>query len=246
MNRYLFSLVRICTGLYGLFFFAQLLAYPELVISQSLPFLSLIPELFLPYIKYAPWAGLAASLFFALGLLRRAAAFCFWATLALSLAHNTLLREVQFDYLGWLLWLYVFVPEGEPLSFKPRVSWECGHEFYLATLLTLGSSYTLSGISKLLTPEWNSGAQVAAFYHLGFASDPGLSHANSAWAVSLVETAALPLLLWRPSRPWIWLALMVGQAGLATTRLNHISVFMLLFQLLLLDPKWWRRKEAIC
>jgi hypothetical protein len=231
----LFSFVRIGVGLYSIYFFTQ-------VLFGS-------PPLFLDNCWWC-YFGLAIGLLFILGLARRWVALPLWFCLVMVLRQNPLLYEVHLDYWGWLLWLFAFVPIGEPYSSwpRPRAEWQMPGEFRTAALFCLGSSYTLSGLTKLLTPDWNTGHMLEAYFAIGFApvemSTFMLTTAKGylptlAWFVGGVEAVALPLLLMRRTRPWIWLLLTLGQMQLiCLSHLGHIAVMLLLFHLLVFERQW--------
>lgn len=246
----LFSIVRAGCGVYCAFFFSRMLGFPSGLLAElDLPFLEVHPfPLSAAWFAPVLWVGIAAGGCLLLGAWRRAAAPVAWACLVIVLNRDSLLREVQFDYLGWMLLLFAFVPAGEPLALAPRpkTGWALPREFRLPLLLCFGASYSLSGLAKLATGDWTSGRMLAQFHGLGFGGPGGLSgvYAPLAIAVAALQAAALPLVVWAPGRPWIWAALTALQAGLlAFTRLSHISFVMLLFHLLLVEQGWWKRRE---
>lgn len=245
VNAYAFSLARIGCGIYGIYFFWCMSVFPpDLLADQKLFFLQILPwspegSLF----QALMWLGGGASLMLFLGIWRRWWALIFWLCMVTALNRNYLLREIHFDYLGWMLLLFLFVPGGEPWALRPRAvrGWSLPREFYVAVLICFGASYSFSGITKLASPEWMSGSTLAAFHRLGFASGSG-GGAGEALAVGLAEALALPLILHWRTRPWIWLVLTVFQAFLLiTTRIGHISFVMVLFHLLLIHEDWRKR-----
>jgi hypothetical protein len=159
---------------------------------------------------------------------------------------NPLAKEVYFDYIGWML-LY-FAVHAVAQRYEVRDEY-----FSRAALWTLGSSYTASGLVKLMSGVWQSGEVLSQIRTQGFFLPWTNSFVTSAsltqleWfakSTTLLEVSALPLILYSRTRFLIWGLLTFMQIGLLlTTRINHISAAMLIFHALCFDPRWLKAKE---
>jgi hypothetical protein len=227
------TVARIGIGLYTALFFLQMIFYPKSLLGIDFFIIDLFPFKLIP-VSAASILGLMGSLFFAAGYRVRSAAFVTWVCLVAIICKNSLLREIQFDYLGWMLWLFIFLPK--------RIR-KLPSEFEAAAVFCLGLSYTISGISKFLAPEWNSGEMLTAFFQIGFSRFIPAPTLHVAVIVSAViataEALALPMLFYRPTKIFIWSILTLGQIALfAGTRLNHISVVLLFMHILVMEDAW--------
>lgn len=64
---------------------------------------------------------------------------------------NSLVREVQFEFIGWTLLFYLLLPNDQILASKLRKPWS------QLPLLMLGYAYSVSGLAKLLDLNWSMG-----------------------------------------------------------------------------------------
>ena len=249
----LFSILRLAIGLYCVFFFLEVSLTPaSFFCDQRLDFLrpSLSPFFWLngrpDLFRALCLTGLAAGLLVAADILRRSASFALWILLVLVLMRNPSLYEVHLPYLGLSLWLLAFLPKEHP----DRTLFSI--EIQRALLFVMGVSYSFSGISKLVSPSWDSGEMLKSFFELGFGFSffqswfEGISTSALAVAsvfVAATEALALPLLLLPQTRKWIWILLTCGQLQLlVSSRLNHISIMMLIFHCLLFGILWPRQQ----
>jgi|GEM_PF-6134274 len=259
-NAKAFAAVRVGVGLYTIFFYLQILSSPaNLFVDQNLEFFKSplpLPSLFGAHANWMQTLavlGLIGGSLLTLGIARRIVSPLLLVALILTLGQNWLLHEVHNDYYGWTLLLFTFVAAGEPWSIFPRAnsSWSLPNEFYFAILICFGGSYSLSGLTKLLTPEWNSGLMLRAYHHIGFENLSGMRPSPmmtwaGAWIIGVSELLALPLVCLSSTRLWIWLWLTLGQVTLAITgNLQHISIFMIVFHLLLWQPEWLPMKRGV-
>ncbi len=252
-----FSSVRIATGIYAIWFFTNLLFLPQQILfwpaAHYFSDLGLIIGSFTTqwplYLVIAIGAISGACL--ALGWNRRTASAIQWLMLTLVLAQAPLLFEVHHDYWSWLLILFVLLPPGEPRSPLHRLesSWQVSRSFYQAYWISLGASYSLSGVSKLASEWWQSGeilrsyfgAMSWAYYDMNplLASLPLSAHRAFSAVVAWPEAFALPLVLSSKTRGWIWLVLTLGQVQMVLfSQINHISIMMVIFSVLGFDPQW--------
>lgn len=258
LSSFAFAFARFSIGVYSFIFFYQMLQFPESLLGlQKLEFLKIpLPPFHwaIGKIDLRPVLLIAcgASVLLALGILRRWMGAVLWLSLVFVICHNSLIREIQFDYLGWLFLLFAFVPSGEPgtLIPKEKPGWAFPRAFYFATLTCFGASYTLSGLSKITSAEWNNGEMLEAYFAIGFglgdfgawgAAQPRSVLAVLSYFVAITELIALPLLSFSRTRPWIWAALTLGQIVMViSSRVNHISILLVFFHLLLINEEWWK------
>ena len=143
-----------------------------------------------------------------------------WLMLLCLVDFHGSLNDVSLGFLGWmtlsLAWIH---PKDWNLHEKLRrytpVAW-----------FVFGLSYTSSGFSKwLLGPSWRTGDALKyimendlfarPIFTLWVARMPeSILHALT-WSALLIETAALPLVLWKRTRAVTWLALSLLQLSLA-------------------------------
>lgn len=259
-NAKAFAAVRVGVGLYTIFFYLQILLNPtNIFVDQNLDFFKSSLPLVAWFGAHASWMqtlavlGVIGGSLLTFGIARRIVSPLLLVALIFTLGQNLLLHEVHNDYYGWTLLLFAFVAAGEPWSVFPqgKSDWSLPSEFYFAVLICFGCSYSLSGLTKLLTPEWNSGLMLQAYRHIGFENSGWMSASPmvawaSAWIVGVSELLALPLICLTSTRVWIWLWLTLGQVALAITgNLQHISVFMIVFHFLLWNPEWLPVKRDV-
>lgn len=252
----MFSLVRILTGSYAIWFFTSVFFIPPSILfwphaAQYSSLQIIIADLDHQWPIYAIiTTGVLSGLSLLLGWYRHISATVQWLALTLVLSHIPLVFEVHLDYWSWLLALFIFIPKGEPATPFHRVnsSWTIAPRYVWAYWFSLGASYSVSGISKLATAAWNSGEMLQAYFKMGmtlYGLSPFMSslspffHKVFSCIVAWPETLALPLVLFPRTRGWIWFVLTMGQMQMVLfSRVNHISIMTLIFNILALDPHW--------
>lgn len=268
-----YSLFRGLFGVYLFIHFVHLVPWSaELFSSQGIlpdgnlsPLFSLFPNLFA--ISDAPWfilvvLGLAAAsaAAFAVGWHDRVAALWMLMVLAGLYGRNPLIANPSLPYVGFMLLAHLFVPAAPYGSTSargrndPDGGWSLPRPVFLAAWVVLGLSYTYSGYTKLLSPSWVAGDNIAFVLENPLARAwilrdfflwlPPIFLTLLTWTVLYVELFFAPIALFRQARPWAWLAMFVIQFGfLFLLNFADLTVGMLLFHLLTFDPAWIRARD---
>jgi hypothetical protein len=229
-----FVLARACLG--------ALLCYQLLTL---LPYAKHLVE---PEIAFALLAvGGAAAGLFAAGYARKPAAVVAWLAIVGVMFRNPGLYDFDWDYLPWLLLATVFVDDDERDVRVPRL-------LYVGAWAVLAVSYTFSGISKFLQPEWRHGEVVRMVLGLTLsrvdlpADPPVLLLALmrvATWFTLFAETAFLPLALFRRTRPWALLFMTFVQIGIGSfVRVTELNLALLVFHLFVLEAGWVGKIQA--
>jgi predicted DCC family thiol-disulfide oxidoreductase YuxK len=119
------------------------------------------------------------------------------------------------------------------------------------------AGYTYSGVVKLVSPSWVDGSALEHLLINPLARDSALRELLLAvpdpllrlatWGALAAEVLALPLALWRRTRPLAWLATAAMQVGILTfVAFADLTAGMLLVHLFVFDPDWLaaRRREG--
>jgi hypothetical protein len=175
-----YSLFRILLGTYLCIHFLHLLPWSaELFSNQGLlpdgrlsPIFANFPNLFA--ISDAPWfvyasvaAAAAAAIAFAVGWQDRIAALWMWLVLASLFGRNPLILNPSMPYVGFMLLAHLFVPPGPFGSLAargrpdPDGKWSLPPAVFLSAWVVLALSYSYSGYTKLLSPSWVAGDNIA-------------------------------------------------------------------------------------
>ena len=183
------------------------------------------------------------------------------AVTALGLGYAFLLEQSRYLNHGYLMvlvaLLLVVVPTHRAWSVD---AWRCGRgrpvPFWAVAALRfqVGVVYAFAGIAKL-HPDWLAGRPLERWLRghdhvpvLGWATSLPNAPVAFAWGGMLLDLLAAPLLLWRPTRLPMFLALVAFHAG--NDQLCSIGVFPALAVALttvFFDPDWpraWRRARA--
>ena len=263
-----YSLFRVLLGLYLCIHFAHLLPWSaELFSSEGVlpdgrlsPIFSLFPNLYA--ISDAPWfiyatlgVSAAAALAFALGWHDRIAALWMWLVLANLFGRNPLIANPAMPYVGFMLLAHLFVPAAPygSASARDRVDpdgkWSHSRPVFFAAWVVLALSYSYSGYTKLLSPSWVAGDNIAFvlqnplarpwFLRDFFLWLPPIFLTLLTWTVLYVELLFAPIALWPRARPWIWLLMLVIQCGfLFLLNFADLTSGMLLFHMFTFNPDW--------
>ncbi len=203
----------------------------------------------------------AASLFFAVGLAARWAAFCLCIALAGLYGLDPFLPGQGLTYLGWMLLAHVLMRKtpygsvavrGRP---DPGGGWRMPVTVLLVSWLLLGLSYMYSALFLVF------GADLEAREYLGpFLLDPFAREffpddflaSLPAFLVEILFVAALFIghmflvlgVLFRRVRPWFWSVVVLVQICIVFLLDFAIApVAMLLFHLFAIDPGWFRSRK---
>ena len=252
-----FSLFRIIFGSYLTYHFASLFPYaPELysdagaISDASLnPAGRLSPGWIRPWTAYAlVLLATIGSFLFTLGKWRRTAAVGVWIIATLLFLRNNLTANPSLPYINLVLLLTAFVPSGEKLL-EARPEWRLPKSVTTVAAFLLALGYTFSGLTKLSSPSWIDGTALThilenplarpGFFREFLLSLPRTLLQLATWGALAAEILFLPLYLFRKTRPWIWLTLVVMHIGLvACIDFADLSIGMLMIHLFIMDPKW--------
>lgn len=278
ISPYQFALFRVIFGVYLAFHCAQLIPYAAELFSSAgiLPdprvnfTYGLLPnplEHFgSPYFATIFVAALTtAALAFMVGFHRRPCALLLWYGLTCLFNRNNLISNPSLPYIGMLLLLSAVIPTGEPLTVTHGSAgsrWFFPAWVFRAAWVLMAAGYTCSGVDKLLhSPSWTDGTALTHVLNLPFArpghagmvrdallSLPEWMLALGTFTIVALESLALPLMLHRRTRPWIWLALALMHVGIVfVIDFADLSLGMLMLHLFTFDPEWFpaRRRAGI-
>jgi len=268
-----YSVFRILLGLYLCIHFVHLLPWStELFSSEGVlpdahlsPLFAVFPNLF--HISDAPWfvhaaviVSALAALAFAGGWHDRIAAALMWLVLASLFGRNPLIANPSLPYVGFMLLAHLFVPASPYGSVDARNRADPGGDWappgavFLAAWVVLALSYTYSGYTKLLSPSWVAGDNIAFVLQNPLARPwilrdfflwlPPIFLTGLTWTVLYVELLFAPVALWPRARPWLWLAMLLIQFGfLFLLNFADLTLGMLLFHLFTFNPAWIRARQ---
>lgn len=205
--------------------------------------------------------GALCGVLLAVGWFDRVAGVLAALVLAWLYQRNPLIANPSLPLLGWLLILHAFVPPrpyGSVAAIRaggadPR--WELPKHLYVAAWVVLALAYTHSGYTKLFSPAWTDGQTIRLVLENPLARDhwlrdivlatPPIVLAVLTWSVLFVELLFAPLVLFRPLRQGLWLAMLLAQLGfLCFLNFADLTFPMLLAHLVTFDPRWVRRRTS--
>jgi len=260
-----FAFVRIALGIFFLFNYIYLFPYAiELFSSAGLlggfgPLTTnTLPNILAhnntpQFIQLYFLVLIAASATLALGIYRQPSALILWYGLASLLNINPYIINPAFAYVGWLLLAMAVIPLGEPYTLlrKHNSNWEMPKLVVVGAWLVFGASYTVSGITKLVSPSWVNGETLDVLLNSTMANGwfiadwarlllpLSISHILT-WGILWLEILCLPLCFWQLTRKYTWLLLTAAHVGiLLILNIGFISVGMLVFHLFLFNTAWW-------
>jgi predicted DCC family thiol-disulfide oxidoreductase YuxK len=263
-----YSFWRALLGVYLFIHFIHLLPWSaELFSSEGLlpdrrlsPLAAVFPGIYA--MSDAPWfihatlsVAAAAALAFAAGWCDRPAAFLMWLVLASLFVRNPLIANPSMPYVGFMLLAHLFVPAAPYGSaaardrIDPDGGWTLPGSVFLAGWAVLALSYSYSGYTKLLSPSWVAGDNIAFVLQNPLARPwllrdfflwlPPIFLTLLTWTVLYVELLFAPIALWSRARPWVWLSMLVIQFGfLFLLNFADLTTGMLLFHLFTFNPAW--------
>lgn len=203
--------------------------------------------------------AIVSALIFFTGRLQQIAAFGMYLSLIFLIQANTLLMEIHYTYLGYLLLAFVLSPNFQKDGGEFQQKW--ADRFSLAVFYALGISFTYLGLVKLLYPHYYTD-RLADFllsvpdahpHNVGifdFLNRFLRAHLSPSLKISLGlagaigELLILPLILFRKTRivaHFLLLAVILYIGVLVNYW--HISLMLLIFQVAALDVNDWPLKS---
>lgn len=267
-----FAIFRIALGAYLAVHFAHLMPWGAELFSSAgvLPKASLNPTygIFPNVLALLDSPGfvvaflgalVVCSVLFALGVARRSIAIVLWYGWACLFNRNVLIGNPGIPYIGLLLLLTALVPPTEPWRFRQEQ--KDPYDFHVPVMVwatawvLMAVGYTFSGIIKLHSPSWVDGT---ALSHLlnnplarpGFLRDIALGLSPAiikwmTWCALGLEVLFLPLVLWRVTRPFAWIAMVGMHIGIVTlVSFADLTAGMLMLHLFTFDPRWRKRRPV--
>lgn len=239
-----FDLFRTLFGLFAAVMVGSLLFDRSLFVAFGLPS------------QVAMVAGTFSAAMWALCYWRKAFAVMFIFCLATIVETNPSALRVMPGYVGWVFFMSLFVPAGEGCWIRKRAAaaeWKFPLEVQLAVVMVLATSFTFSGVTKVLSPFWREGKAISIFaanprfnWNIEFIQnvDPYLSLMLS-YAAVFVEVFFLPLYLWSKTRRLAWGSLVGLFVGiLILMRIYLVATGVLLLLIILYQPG--RRVSGPC
>ena len=163
---------------------------------------------------------------------------------------------MNYDYLGFLLVISLFVPDGEGYSIsKTRLEWKMPKEVYFSAWFVFTLSMTVSGVNKLVvSPEWQHGQALKLLYAMSpvyrseYFKQLVINYPDFfKWTNILVlyyEILSIAFLYNRKTRfiySLMTVALFVSVAGLSM--MVEVATTVLIFEVLIIDSKFFKRKN---
>jgi len=263
-----YSIFRALLGVYLCIHFVHLLPWSAELFSSAgvlpdgrlSPLFARFPNLY--WISDAPWfvyatlcVAAAAAVAFTLGWQDRIAALWMLVLLAGLFSRNPLIANPSMPYVGFMLLAHLFIPAAPYGSVAargrsdPGGGWSMPRAVFLAAWVVLALSYSYSGYTKLLSPSWVAGDNIAFVLQNPLARPwllrdfflwlPPIFLTLLTWTVLYVELLFAPLAVWPRARPWVWLAMLVIQFGfLFLLNFADLTAGMLLVHLFTFNPAW--------
>ena len=196
-----------------------------------------------------------------LGVHRRISAAVLWYGWAALLGRNVLTIDPSMAFIGWILFALILIPVGEPLTLRIgkwyKVNnphrWFMPSTIYWGSWILIGAAYTVSGLDKFRAISWQNGLALQYMYErVGnkgpvvdfLLSQPLWTIKIQSWIAAGVQAAALPLMIFRQTRMFIWI-LVMGMfifTLFVFTFLMQVLLGILIFQLFLFNSTWFRGK----
>jgi hypothetical protein len=209
--------------------------------------------------RFVAWLlGAAAALAVAVaaGAGDRLAALALAYVLACLHGRNPLIANPSLPFVGWMLLAHAALPSlpaGVGLwRGEPAVPWRFSRGIFVAAWIVLAAGYTFSGCTKLVSPSWRDGTALARVLASPLARPGVLREILLSLPVPVLRAASglalaaeltfLPLMALPRARPWIWTGLLLMHVGLiALIDFADLSAAMVLFQLFVIEPRWFAR-----
>lgn len=242
----MFKLNRISAKYFD-YFRTQFGIYAAVLIGLLLGDKSLGP-VFGHSIYLASLIGIISALFWSLNYKRRIAAVVYILCLMFVVETNQSALRVIPGYVGWIFFTSLFIPtsEGSFLrNIKPESNWSMPFDIHLMLIITLGFSFTFSGLTKFFSELWLQGRAIDHFlfnvrFNWNFKSLMTLNSVITTglnYMTMLIELLFLPLYLWSPTRKFAWHSLFFLFTGiLFFMRIYVVSIGILSLLFILYVP----------
>lgn len=264
-----YSLFRVLLGTFLLVHFVHLLPWSAEVFSNTgmlpdantSPLFGILPNLLSLgdgslSVQLLVGSAALASLGVLVGWQDRIAAVWVWYVLMCLFARNPLIANPSLPLVGWMVLAHAFIPTtpigrvGTWQAFDPS-GWRLPRAIFVSAWIVLALSYSYSGYTKLLSPSWIAGDNVAIVLENPLARDyflrewvlflPDWALKGLTWSVLWIELLFAPLALSRHLRPCLWITMLLVQFGfLFLLNFPDLTFPMLLIHLLTFDPNWVR------
>ncbi len=200
-------------------------------------------------IKIVLGMQIAIAIIFGLGLYQKISAFLLWVIHIYFFNLNPYVNSPEYSYIGWLLLVFVVIPQRTGIAvIKSNSNWEPPKYLREGAWIILGVSYANSGILKALSPSWLEGTALIKIIADGVntyfwtsvvaAAAPFLFFVLT-WVVLAIEALAILFVWTNTSRKYFWIASVLMHLGiLVMMKFAQVSLGMLVFHLLLFDPRW--------
>jgi predicted DCC family thiol-disulfide oxidoreductase YuxK len=262
-----FRMFRVTLGLYLLYHFLSLLPWgPELFSSKGVlpqgemsPVFHLFPNVFLLwdsplFVQACLLAAAIFSVFLTIGKCDRVMAVLVWYVWACLYGRNPLIGNPSLPFIGWLLLAYALIPSVSALEELSSISedagsWRLPGDIFAAAWILMALAYSYSGYCKLISPSWMDGTALRHVLSNPLARDtvlrtsllalPACWLKAATWAGLFLELAFAPLALFRPLRPFLWLAMVGLHLGLLVlVNFSDLTIGMLMLHFFTFDPAW--------
>jgi len=198
---------------------------------------------------------LFASVLFLFGVQRQFASLFLWYGWVCLFDRNNLISNPGIPFIGWILLCCAVIPNGEPWSLFPKKKdgWNFPQLLFVGAWIIMSVGYTISGFDKFTSPSWRDGTAIIHLLSNPLARDWGLRtfflslpetilHCMT-WAILLIEMAFLPLAIWKKTRKWIWLTMIVMHMGiLLIVDFADLTLGMLMIHWFTFDNSWLKSR----
>ena len=154
-------------------------------------------------------------------------------------------------FIGWLLLAMIFIPEGEPYSFrrKTNTEWEMPQIVFAGAWFIMSLAYTCSGIDKLGSPSWINGTAIPKLLYSPlmrnttlvsfFQNLPEGVLKPFTYIILFAELLFFPLALFHNLRLFIWTMMVCIHLGiLIFMNMFDLSISMLMIHIFTFNPSW--------
>ncbi len=255
------AISRQMVGVYMFYFFLTLFIDRDLVF-----FSSSAPSIRSEWIMSTLYSGIFVFVFLFLGALAslvfsslrwsRTSAFVIWVSFFILASQNRLIKEVQFDFIGLILLLFVFSPSSSTsngLNKENLIYYFSRVRVFLFFLLAL--TLLVSGLSKWGFNIWRDGKALDFLVDSCFLRPqlsgsilylPSWIKAAAGYAVVALEISVFFLFLFKRTQALSWLVCLMLQVGiLIFLQLSQITVFYIIMLFFLFDVRWLEKKSFI-
>lgn len=270
-SPYQFSIFRIILGLYLIIHFLCLIPYAAEIWSA----VGMLPDAtanltygvfpnILSHLSSAIGVTLyvvflsISSICFLIGFQRPIVSLLLWYGWASLFDRNNLINNPGIPYVGWLLLVCAAIPKGEPLSVtrsSTEKEWTMPYILFFGAWAIMAVGYSISGFDKFMSPSWRNGTAIFHLLENPLARDYFLRDMMATlpmglikiktWSVLFIEMAFLPLAIFKLTRKWIWLAMIMMHLGiLLIVDFADLTLGMLMIHWFTFDSEWLKPKPA--